>query len=319
MGGSIAMQSHAGQGTRVAFTVPLELSPEPAASPAPVSDLSGLHVLIVDDNEVNRRVVHEQITSWGMRNGSFSTGEMALDALRAAYAAGDPYHFVIADFQMPVMDGAVLAAAIKADPILRDTLVVMLTSIGDWREVRGMQGRVVDACMVKPVRQSQLFNAMAGAWAARLHAMPAAIGRAEPSARSEPGFEGSHLRVLVAEDNVVNQKVAARMLESKGIRVDVAGNGREAVEMMCMLHYDVIFMDCQMPELNGFEATAEIRRREAAGRHVAIIAMTATAMAGCRERCLAAGMDDFIPKPVKMEVLLEALKKWGSVRTVESI
>ncbi|SPE33318.1 putative Histidine kinase [Candidatus Sulfopaludibacter sp. SbA3] len=317
MGGSIRVESIPDQGSRFICTLPLEVDFAPAPQPLPAADLNGLRVLIVDDNEVNRRVVHEQIISWGMRNGSFETAEHALQGVREAKAAGDPYHFVIADFQMPGMDGATLAAAIKRDPAIQDTLVVMLTSIGDWRQVKGLEGNCVDACLVKPVRQSQLFNMLATSWARRLHVAKAAQCQTifEPKRASKPAlfdqFEGNHLRVLVAEDNVVNQKVAVRMLERMGIRADVAGNGREAVDMTRMIHYDLIFMDCQMPEMNGYEAATEIRRREGAGRRAVIIAMTAEALEGSREHCLTSGMDDFIPKPVKLESLVEALKKWA--------
>jgi len=316
MGGSIRVESVVGQGSQFICMLPLEVDFAPLPQPLPAADLNGLRVLIVDDNEVNRRVVHEQIVSWGMRNGSFETAERALLAVRKARAAGDPYHFVIADFQMPGMDGASLAAAIKSEPAIRDTVVVLLSSIGDWRQVKGLEGQSVDACLVKPVRQSQLYNLLATAWAHRLHW----VKTAQPRPILDPKlpvkapvferFEGTHVRVLVAEDNAVNQKVAVRMLERMGIRADVAANGREAVEMMRMMHYDLIFMDCQMPEMNGYEAATEIRRREGSERRTVIVAMTAEALEGSREQCLASGMDDYIPKPVKPESLVETLRKW---------
>jgi signal transduction histidine kinase/CheY-like chemotaxis protein len=324
MGGAIHAESRVGEGSTFAFTLPLALDPQPNTNPLPIADLNGLRVLIVDDNEVNRRIVHEQITSWGMRNGSFASGEQALEALRGARESGDPYDFVIADFQMPVMDGATLAKAIKADPAIRDTVVVVLSSIGDSREARGAQG--IDAYLVKPVRQSQVFNTLVDTWAAKLrtaHRSPAeAAALSSPAAAKaslQPRFDGSHLRVLVAEDNIINQKVAVRILERMGIRADVAANGREAVELMRMLPYDVIFMDCQMPEMNGYEAATEIRRREASGRHIAIIAMTAEALAGARERCLASGMDDYVPKPIQIESLADALKRWAPACQVEPV
>jgi two-component system, sensor histidine kinase and response regulator len=314
MGGSIRVESQEGIGSRFICTLPLEVDFAPAPKPLPQADLNGLRVLIVDDNEVNQRVVHEQIISWGMRNGSFETGERALQAVRDARAAGDPYHFVIADFHMPGMDGASLAAAIKKDPAIQDTMVVMLSSIGDWRQVKGLEGESVDACLVKPVRQSQLYNMLATVWARRLDASRSARVL-QPEPRRKPAlsghFTGRHPRVLVAEDNVVNQKVAQRMLERMGIRADVAADGREAVDMARLIPYDVIFMDCQMPEMNGYQAAAEIRRREGGARRAAIVAMTAEALDGSREQCLESGMDDFVPKPVKPETLLEALKKWA--------
>jgi signal transduction histidine kinase/DNA-binding response OmpR family regulator len=320
MGGAIHAESRVGEGSTFAFTLPLALDLQPDANPLPIEELNGLRVLIVDDNEINRRIVREQITSWGLRNDSFASCEQALQELRGARERGDPYDFVIADFQMPVMDGATLAKTIKADPAIRDIVVVVLSSIGDSREARGAPG--IDAYMVKPIRQSQLFNTLARTWAAKLQAAqrpqpdgPSLPLAAQPSLHSR--FDGSHLRVLVAEDNIINQKVAVRILERMGIRADVAANGREVVDMMRILPYDVIFMDCQMPEMNGYEAATEIRRREPPGRHIAIIAMTAEVLADARERCLASGMDDFVSKPIRIESLVDALKQWAPTAQAE--
>jgi signal transduction histidine kinase/CheY-like chemotaxis protein len=317
MGGAIQVESCIDEGSKFTFMLPMTLDSQPAPAPVPAADLKGLRVLIVDDNEVNRRVVHEQIASFKMRSDSYASGEQALEALLAAQGSGDPFDFAIADFQMPIMDGATLAAVIKGHPAIKNTVVVMLTSVGGWREVRAMEGASIDEILVKPVRQAQLFKALARAWSNRgltppAKAQPTAAATAsapKPSVKRE--FECCPIRVLVAEDNVVNQKVAVRMLEKLGLRADVAGNGWEAVEMLRILPYDIVFMDCQMPEMNGYEAIREIRRREQPHRHVPVIAMTAGAIAGSRERCIEAGMDDYIAKPVKMEALLDALKRWA--------
>jgi signal transduction histidine kinase/CheY-like chemotaxis protein len=319
MGGAIGVESQPGQGSTFWFTMLLTLDAQPHAAPVPAAELKDLRVLIVDDNEVNRRVLHEQIASWGMRTGSFSSGEQALAAIHAARRSGDPYHFAILDYQMPGMDGAALAREIKADPATRDTVLVMLTSVGHLGAVRHTESASVDACLSKPVRQSQLLNTLATAWSKKQRV--ALAGPARPASRiaeMNSALAGRAaewpIRVLVAEDNVVNQKVAVRMLERLGLRADVAANGREAVRMFELLPYDLIFMDCQMPEMDGYEAAQEIRRREGPGRHVAIIAMTADAMAGCREQCLEAGMDDFVAKPVAMEALFETLQRWAPVK-----
>jgi CheY-like chemotaxis protein len=315
MGGSIAVSSQPGEGSTFSFTLPLALDANPHAAPVPVDDLGNLRALIVDDNEVNRRVLHEQVTSWGMRNGSFATGEAALQALREAEAGGEPYHFAIIDYQMPGMDGAELARAIKADGAIRETVVVLLTSVSQWIEVRQKESGTIDASLVKPVRQSQLLNTLSTAWARKHQSSCTAgvkTGRPVEEMRGALAvrFGGVPVRVLVAEDNIVNQKVAARMLERLGMRPDLAANGREALEMYGGLPYDLIFMDCQMPEMDGYAATREIRRGEGPNQHVPIVAMTAEVLAGCREQCLAAGMDDHVPKPVKLEFLFEALRKW---------
>ena len=315
MGGEVGVTSQVGQGSTFWFTLPLRLDAQPHAEPAPVADLRSLRVLIVDDHDVNRRVLHEQITSWEMRNGSYAGAAPALQALREARTAGDPYQVALLDYQMPEMDGATLAAAIKAEPLLSDTVVIMLTSVGHWSEVRHMEGASIDACLVKPVRQSQLLNMLATSWSKKLQSGLATRANtpheiAVVKSKLADRFAGTTVLVLVAEDNVVNQKVAVHMLKRLGLRPDVAGNGREAVELCATLPYDLIFMDCQMPDMDGYTATTEIRRRQGSSRRVAIIAMTAEVMEGSRERCIAAGMDDYIAKPVRLDDMIEALKKW---------
>ena len=313
MGGAIGVESQPGEGTTFWFVLPLPLNPESCPPPVPAADLTGLRVLIVDDNEVNRRVLHEQVMSWGMRNGSFASGEEALEALHAAQRMGDPFDIVLADYQMPVMDGVTLSAAIKADPAIQEPVIVLLTSVGNRGEI-GVQEGAVDACLLKPVRQSQLMNVLATTWSAK-RGSPV-LSRADSAGGSSLSalaanvagkFATCALRVLVVEDNVVNQQVALRMLASLGVRADVAANGKEALEMVTRLPYDLVFMDARMPEMDGYETAQEIRRREGSDKRVTIIALTAEATAGCRERCITAGMDGFISKPISLSNLIDAL------------
>jgi PAS domain S-box-containing protein len=313
MGGSIGLDSRLGHGSTFWVTLRMPLDLEMCAPPVPIDDLRGLRVLIVDDNEVNRRVLHQQIASWDMRNGSLPAAEEAVAVMHQAKEQGDPYQFVLVDYQMPGMDGATLAAAIKADRSIGDASVIMLTSVGHVREVRQLEGEAIDACLIKPVRQSQLLNVLAMTRSKRLGRDRLKSGtQVVPEAEKtfSGAFAESRVRVLLAEDNRVNQKVATWMLERLGLRVDSAANGREALEMFRTLPYDVIFMDCQMPEMDGYEATREIRRLETNQHRVTVIAMTAEALAGAREECLAAGMDDYVAKPVRMEALSEVLQKW---------
>jgi PAS domain S-box-containing protein len=318
MGGSMHVQSQESVGSTFGFSLRLPLAASAAVTPAPAASLRGLRVLIVDDIEINRRVVHEQISSWGMRNGSYASAEEALRAIREAQAAGDPFDLVIADYQMPGIDGASLAAAIKADTALSGMAFILLSSISHWRELRGLEGSSVDACLLKPVRQSKLMETLASAWAKKSSKrVERTISRVDARTsmdalrqRLEYSDADSEVRVLIVEDNTVNQKVALTILGKLGIRADVASDGQEGVEKLKRLPYDLVFIDCQMPVMNGYEAVEEIRKAPGPNQRVAIVALTADAMHHSRDRCLAAGMDDFITKPVKPGDFVRALEQW---------
>jgi signal transduction histidine kinase/DNA-binding response OmpR family regulator len=318
MGGNLGVTSQLGVGSTFWVRLRLPLAESEPAAPGPPRELAGVRVLIVDDNPVNRRVLHEQVVRWGLRNGSVASGAEALAALRAAQASEDPYQIAILDYHMPEMDGEMLGRAIKADPTLQTTVLVMLTSVSQRMDVQRLLAAGFGAVAIKPVRASQLMNALATAWGAQMLSIPPESPNAPTPASPRAATLGvlsaadqpMRARVLLAEDNIVNQKVAVRMLEKLGCRVDVAADGREAVEMLAMLPYDMVFMDCEMPELDGYRASMEIRRRQGTGRRIPIIAMTAHAMAGDREKCLAAGMDDYISKPVHVVNLEEALRRW---------
>ena len=310
MEGEIGVESEHEIGSTFWFEVPLQKqSGGPRAALSPRTDLRDLRVLVVDDNATNRKILREQITSWNLGNGDAESGPRALQTLRSAADGGEPYNVAILDMQMPGMDGMELARTIKADPAISSTRLVLLTSIGKRADSADARQAGIEAYLTKPVKQSELYDALAtvmGAPEATPEEDPRLVTRHTLREREA----GTRVRLLVAEDNAVNQKVAVRMLESLSYRADVAANGLEAVEAISRVPYHAVLMDVQMPEMDGYEATAAIRKREGAARHTPIIAMTANAMRGDREKALEAGMDDYVPKPVKPEDLDEVLRRW---------
>ena len=318
MGGGVGATSRPGEGSTFWLAIRLPLDPHAPPAPLPKADLTQVRVLIVDDNQINRRILHEHMSNGHIRNDGVGSGDEALTRLREAHASGDPYQIAIIDFHMAGMDGETLGRAIKADPGVRETVLVMLTSVETRGEAKRMSEAGFAAYLVKPVRQSQLMDTLATVWGARRQGVATELAkrhtlaelRGATTASTPATSQPTQGRVLVAEDNVVNQKVATRLLEKFGCHVDVAANGKEALRMMDLLSYNLVFMDCQMPEMDGYQTTAEIRRREGAARHTPIIAMTAHTMEGDRQRCLAAGMDDFISKPVAADELQALLKRW---------
>ena len=300
MGGEIGVESEKGKGSQFWFSALFREAAQkvhPARTGAP---LAGMTVAIIDDNRTNRTILERYVTSWGMDGRSFDSGHEALREIRRASHGEAPFEVAIVDLMMPEMDGAAVAAAMRSDEAIGDIAVILLTSAGKSEE--DIPG--VDAEMVKPVRPSQLFDVLQTVLADR-----PGRGRAEPTTHAA-ALRGNGARVLVVDDNAANQKVALRMVERLGYRADVASTGAEAVTMLGRGHYDALLIDCQMPEMDGYEATRQIRHNERGGRRVPIIAMTADAVSGERERCLAAGMDDYITKPIKLHVVAAVLARW---------
>jgi PAS domain S-box-containing protein len=306
MGGRIWIESEVGKGSRFHFLAHFGVH-EGAAHfiVPPPGNLRDLRVLIVDDNATNRLILSETLASWQMCAVAVDGAAAALSALRKAAGDGEPFQLVLTDALMPDVDGFMLAAEIARDEQIATTKVILLTSAGLVKP-RGQAGRSpFSATLTKPVKQSDLLDAIVTTFAAP--ARPTATPRARRAARARtPGARS--LRVLVAEDNATNQKLLLALLEQRGHRVVLTRNGREALERSAAQPFDVILMDVQMPEMGGLEATAAIRARERdAGGHVPIIALTAHAMAGDRERCLAAGMDAYVAKPLRPQELFSAI------------
>ena len=313
MGGKIGIDSAPGAGSTFWFTMPVKVAEGMESSAAP-GEIAGRRVLIVDDLEMNRRVLESQLTGWGAECTSVDGGRHALAALERAFTAGRPYEVALVDHLMPDVDGAELGQMLHADPRFAELRLILLTSGEQLGSARELLECGFSAYITKPVVRSRLLrDAMCRAL------LPAAVqpskldgaspARAEIASPAAPNL----IRVLVAEDNSVNQMVAVRLLERLGCRVDVAGNGAEAVQMATRLPYSLIFMDCHMPEMDGFEATVEIRRREnELGRTaMPIVALTASVLQEDRDRCVSSGMDDIIGKPVQPAELAQVLRRFA--------
>ena len=313
MGGQLGLESEPGKGSTFWFTVLLPKGTIQKRIELSAGDLRGLRVLIVDDNATNREILLHQITAFKMAGEAAEDGPSALETSRAAADRGEPFDLAILDMHMPEMNGIELARNIRSEPALASMKLILLTSI-DGGEINGDALEAgIDSRMTKPVRQSQLYNCIANTMAGTqpIGTQPIAVSQAPalPAQEASP----PHTRVLIAEDNAVNQKVAVRMLEKGGFQADVAANGLEAVKALSTVPYDLVLMDCQMPEMDGFEATKTIRDAERKnGKHVPIVAMTAHALEGDRERCLQSGMDDYISKPVKIDALHLIVRKWAN-------
>jgi signal transduction histidine kinase/CheY-like chemotaxis protein len=298
MGGEINLKSMPGEGTTITFNADFDVSPgsQPAPPIPSEEDLHGMPTLIIDDNATNRRILSELTRQWKMNPQLCDSGEAGLAELSRAASEGHPYRLVLLDEQMPGIDGLEVLNRIRQNPMLQSAVIMMLTSCDQVESAALCRKMGVETYLIKPISFSDLLGSI------RL-----AIGVRMPASTVTPAAGGSgsslSLRILLAEDNLVNQRVAMGMLGKMGHRITLATNGLEALEQWRQGDFDLILMDVQMPEMNGLQATMQIRREEARGAHVPIVAMTASAMSEERDRCLGAGMDDFISKPVSFKVI----------------
>jgi two-component system, sensor histidine kinase and response regulator len=306
MGGKLEVESELGKGSCFSFTSILGRSEMAIRENFIEEDLSGLRVLIVDDNDASRRILEREVERWGIEVSSASCGEDALRILRER-ADYNPFEVAILDLAMPAMDGLTLARRVRSDPHIAATRLLMMSSIGGRGDIDANVAPV-DGWLTKPVKRSLLHKALAGFKAIEGET----TARYTPASSKDPRRDQrSRVRLLLVEDNAINKMVAKHQLLKLGYEVDVAASGTEALDAMATRKYPLILMDCMMPEMDGYETTAEIRRREAAtAEHIIIVAMTANALEGDREKCLAAGMDDYLSKPAKLEDMAEVLDNW---------
>jgi PAS domain S-box-containing protein len=303
MGGRIWVESEPGRGSTFSFTAAFELADAPAP-PADAGALAGLRVLVVDDNATNRRILEEVVREWGMESVAAADGAAALAEVELAEAAGAPFALVLLDAMMPDMDGFGVAERLKLHKRAAERTVLMLSSADQFGDAARCRDLGIDAHLTKPVRPAELRRTLLRA-----------LGRLEreaPASRPAQDAVQGGMKLLLAEDNRVNQLVATKMLRRRGHDVTVVGDGRQALEALDRERFDLVLMDVQMPVMDGFEATALIRERETmTGRHVPIVAMTAHAMKGDEERCLAAGMDGYVPKPLQAADLYATVESFA--------
>jgi signal transduction histidine kinase/CheY-like chemotaxis protein len=311
MHGRIWVESELGTGSRFHFTARFGLQKVPSRIivPKDPSPLRDMPVLVVDDNSTNRQILMKMLTIWHTNPTAVESGARAITTLQEALALGRVYSLVLLDAQMPEMDGFALAECIKRNPEWRATTVIILSSAGQRGDAQRCRELGIAAYLTKPVRQEELLDAILTVLETRpiKKAPPVLVTRHFLRENSE------HLRILLVEDNKVNQVLALRLLEKRGHTVAVAGNGKEALATLEKESFDLVFMDVQMPEMDGYAATAAIRGKEKiSGTHLPIIAMTAHAMVGDKERCLEAGMDDYVSKPIRSEALSDLLKHYSA-------
>ena len=320
MGGEIGVDSKEGSGSTFWFRIQVTnvAGLETETGRADYLQLRGLHVLVVDDSQTNREILENQLRSLGMRSDCSADGFGAIAMLRKAVAANDPFDLAILDMKMPGMDGLELTYAIRSDPSLASTQLVLLTSLGFERDSQLLRDQGILCCLTKPVSQTQLFEQLAIFVSPPTEAQ-VPIAQRGSNEGSPSGVDTTGVRVLLAEDNAVNQKVAVAMLGKIGCETTVVGTGTAALEALEQEGFDLVLMDCEMPEMDGFEATRRIRENETSSdtKAIPIIALTAYALQRTRDACFAAGMNDFLSKPYSCDELQETVARWTPQRSRE--
>ncbi|HHJ51550.1 MAG TPA: response regulator [Caldithrix abyssi] len=312
MNGKIQVKSKPGKGSTFFFNILLKpAQTKLKATPDKVPDLDGLPVMIIDDNKTNRFILEKILLNWGLEPVSCAGGKEGLKKLEQAAHEGRPIPIVLLDMQMPEMDGEQVAAAIMKNPEIKDTRIIVLTSMGRRGDASRLKELGCKGYLVKPVKQSQLYNMIVNVLASEAAGGSGKSNRIITRHTLEEQ-KRHNLRILLAEDNLINQKLALKILEKKNYNVDVVNNGKEAIEALHQKKYDLVLMDVQMPEIDGLEATQIIRKDENIPRQLPIIAMTANAMKGDREKCIAAGMNDYVSKPFKLNEFYSVIEKWGT-------
>ncbi|MCC6574584.1 MAG: response regulator [Planctomycetes bacterium] len=320
MGGTIGLQSEVGKGSTFWFEVEVPAAEIATDASGNFTVASSVRALVVDDDAVSRQVHRQLCAGMGLRTDCADSGFEALRLLRAAQLESEPYTLALLDMRMPLMDGVQLARTIKKDDHLKDIRLIMVSAHMRPDDTTLPVG-MFEAMLAKPLRADVLGPVVqkCAQLSTRTVTTTTSVKPQPQAPAAEKVLPGRpNRRVLIAEDNAVNQKLASKILEKLDCHIDVAGNGREAVALVQQIPYDLVFMDCQMPEMDGYDATREIRRLFKAVRHVPIIAMTANALQGDREKCLAAGMDDYISKPMKLEDIRDALSRWLPADTAKS-
>ena len=312
MGGSIGVNSIEGRGSTFWFTVVFEKQSRQESLPKiNMMDIKDKNILIVDDNATNRNWLSILLKNWGFRSSEAASAKQALELLEEGIFQKVPYDIALLDMQLPEIDGETLGRTIKGKELLKDTLLVMLTSLGNRGDAARFKKSGFDAYLTKPVKQSHLYDCILTILNPKLKSV----------AQKEKQIITRHVvaenrnkkrRILVVEDNIINQKIAIKILENYGYKVNAVANGQEALQSLKLVSYDLVLMDCQMPVMDGYEATKEIRNSNSKvmNNKIFIIAMTANAMKGDREKCINAGMDDYIAKPINLKALKETIERW---------